>query len=215
MPTKNYKTHLLTSLLITILLLAFGASASGKVISVPEDYDTIQAAVDAAGMGDTVEVGPGSYGGFTMQGKQSVTVRTVGEGDTVIEGTVQVLDSKLVNLSGFTITGEGDGLIICGNTSHFTASNNSMIKNEGKGILFCCEGNFFNIKVKDNKVNKNGGDGMDVCGRGRKCEITDNDINYNGRTTAGGVGLRLGTGLKDVLVEGNEIVGNPFAGIHA
>lgn len=57
------------------------------IISVPQQYDTIQEAVNAAPNGATIEVGPGLHAGFVVEGKR-VTVRsTHGPAQTIIEPT--------------------------------------------------------------------------------------------------------------------------------
>jgi hypothetical protein len=47
-------------------------------------YPTIQAAIDAAGEGDTIMVGPGTYEGFTVVDRKDITIKGAGEGETII-----------------------------------------------------------------------------------------------------------------------------------
>lgn len=69
-------------------------------ISVPTDTPSIQAAVDAAQPGDTIEIGPGTY-------EESVDVRT---DDLIVRGTERndvVLDGGHVKSNGIVVTGDG------------------------------------------------------------------------------------------------------------
>lgn len=60
-----------------------------KDIYVPQDYNTIQKAVNAAGIGDTIIVGPGEYAGFNLTDKILLTVRSVEpENPEVVAATI-------------------------------------------------------------------------------------------------------------------------------
>lgn len=62
------------------LLALVAARAEARERRVPERYPTIQAAVDAAGGGDVIEVGPGSYCGATI----GAPLTLVGHGATIV-----------------------------------------------------------------------------------------------------------------------------------
>ena len=69
------------------LALAFGTLATaqaGTVLLVPEDYATIQAAVDAAAPGDKIMVGPGDYAGATITTR--VELKGSDEGTRIVSG---------------------------------------------------------------------------------------------------------------------------------
>ncbi len=77
---------------------------SGTTRNVPEDYPTIQSAVDAAGPGDLVLIGPGTY-------KESVTVTTPG---LTLRGTNRnevILDGEFTRENGIFVSG-ADGVAI-------------------------------------------------------------------------------------------------------
>ena len=81
------------------------AAASSATIYVPDDYPTIQAAVDAANPGDTIKVAAGTYPeNLTVEKRVSL----LGENrDTIIDGggdntAIWVKVSK-VSISGFTV----------------------------------------------------------------------------------------------------------------
>ena len=61
---------------------ALEPAVESSVINVPEDYPTIQEAVDAAQAGDTIMVAAGEYDAFVMMGKSDITIAGA-EGATV------------------------------------------------------------------------------------------------------------------------------------
>ena len=70
------------------LTLSLPLSGSAVTIAVPQDQPTIQAAVDAAVLGDVVKVGSGTYNetvvvtksGITLQGSKSAVISGQGAG---------------------------------------------------------------------------------------------------------------------------------------
>src|SRR3989304_8108198 len=90
-------------------LVAFGvlvvhpAKASSKTITVPDDYPTIQAAINGASEGDTVFVKAGTYSenltvtkSLSLVGENKATI-VVGEGNTAL-----LVRHDNVNVTGFT-----------------------------------------------------------------------------------------------------------------
>ena len=69
MRTKAITAIVTTLLLASIAIITFPACATPASIRVPDDYSTIQAAVDAANPGDTIEVYNGIY-------QETVTIRS-------------------------------------------------------------------------------------------------------------------------------------------
>jgi hypothetical protein len=65
-----------------VVLMAGGSQAEAALRRVPHSYPTIQAAVDASGPGDSIEVAPGQYCGATLVR----SVHLVGHGQPVIVG---------------------------------------------------------------------------------------------------------------------------------
>ena len=100
-----FASVLLLSVMIRIQFNMLVA-ASYDFIRVPKDYPTIQAAVDAASSGDTIQVAAGIYyehvtvdKSLTLLGEDSTT--TIIDGGWA--GTVVTVTADNVNISGFTI----------------------------------------------------------------------------------------------------------------
>jgi len=114
-------------------------STSTSTIYVPDDFPTIQAAVDAAGAGDTIIVRDGIYTenvGVTMN---HLTITSENGAETTIvqaanpAAPVFAVTADYVNVNGFTVKGTG-GLLKGGlhldNVEHCSISNNVASDNE-------------------------------------------------------------------------------------
>ena len=92
------------SLLILLLVMTIGAQGpdhvNGTIIQVPDDYPTIQAAIDAASDGDTIQVAAGDY----------TENLTISEGTPLSGGWVSPLGARQAGDS--TINGQGLGRVI-------------------------------------------------------------------------------------------------------
>ncbi len=111
-----------TYLLASLLLLA-PAVSTAETRRVPQEFKTIQAAIDAAQPGDMIIVGPGTYR-ERIRMKPGITLRSAGDDAkgklglrraeaTIIDGSVPgakgpgVAMAEDSTLDGFTVTGVG------------------------------------------------------------------------------------------------------------
>jgi len=179
-----------------ILLLA-APPVEGATIYVPGDQPTIQAAVDAAGPGDTVEVAAGTYYENVVV-NNSLTLLGAGAADTIVDG--QGLDYPInvagswVNVSGFTFFNSSflDGAAYVGYANDCGFTNNTfMVDNYGLRIS-----DSSNIYVGYNKMNETFNDGL-LIGDSDNVTVEFNDFMDNNN-----VGILLGS-CERVLVHNN------------
>ena len=203
------------------------------IIRVPEDFPTIQAAIDAAESGDTVQVAAGTYRG-PIQFKNGITLQGAGAAVTTIAMTLED-DTAIISFEGIgsgTIDGftlDGGGIIDNGldlNRSTVTISNNIITNINGDGIFAVASG----LRMRDNQflrngdagirlrggeaivtrntIEGNGGDGL-VCEARASATITDNTITSNQSH-----GIRL-SGFSAPTIRNNQITENSVEGINA
>ena len=114
-----------------------GAYVTSTVIHVPDDYPTIQEAVDAASSGDTIIVRDGIYT-ENVQVRKSLTIKSEnGAGATIVEPEISEFWSSIfwigadhVSLSGFMVQNNtpGSGIQLY-EASNCTISNNIVLNN--------------------------------------------------------------------------------------
>ena len=207
----------LIKLVTTIMLVFFTAYpvvGSATTIHVPDDYITIQEAVNAAEKDDIVIVRDGTYNEnvdvnkpLTIQsenGFANCIVRASNPKDHVFEVT-----AHYVNIDGFTVTGATSGLpyysagIYLANVEHCSISNNNALDNND-GILaqYLCNYNTFT----NNTANSNNNDGIHLGLLGYTCNyntLTDNTANSNGYS-----GIYLASSSNNTLTN-NTALYNP------
>src|SRR4029077_16666880 len=96
--------------LLTIMLVPFAihnVAATPRIIHVPFDYSTIQAAVNASNPGDTILVAAATYN-ETVTVSKSLSVIGAGSSSTIIDARgvgpgVNITGASGVTISGFTI----------------------------------------------------------------------------------------------------------------
>jgi len=183
-------------------------------------YETIQAAIDAANEGDTIQIAEGVYAEqLVIDGKSNITLQGAGEG-TVIQAMVSDEAPALINPTTFLISGiqvtDSTGITV----ENFTLDGQGL-RNAGSQL----DGGFRGIEIIDSSVS---GDGLAITGirdplesdslnsveSGRAISIVNTDDVSRTVSIAQSViedfGLYgisgSGAGL-DLQVSGNEIIG--------
>ena len=211
--------------LVVVVLTFFGVVlVMAATINVPADYATIQAAINAAAAGDTINVAKGTYNttlGETFPitvNKANLTIHATGTAaNTIIDkegpssGSVVRITASGVTFDGFTVTGNPtwNGIEIPNMDPDVTscAISNNIIKDNDYGINLY---ESYDNTITNNTIDNNGSVGIMVANfdAGGGNTITNNTITNNG----GGINLMMTTG--DVI-NYNNIMGNTYSGIKA
>lgn len=179
---------------------------TGEELKVPEEFFTIQQAVDASENGDTIVVSPGTYqGGIDFDGK-NITIRSEApqDPDVVAETVVDLgmnneigfhnRETRSAKLEGFTII-NGDLTAIIVDGSSPTIANNIIRDNPEVGISIH---HGSSALIKNNSIKDNTEDGIEC--RYSNPIIQDNTILNNGG------GITLWVSSPSIL--SNEIAEN-------
>lgn len=136
-------------------------ASGGKTLKVPSEYKTIQAAIDTASSGDTIQVAAGKYigkivlrEGVILQGAGAdvTTLDGGGEGNVVEGATGAVLEGFTVTNSGkIGKTGDVMDVGISVKNAPMTIANCRIIGNNGGVRTFFSPSNIVNNIVADNK----------------------------------------------------------------
>lgn len=189
----------------SLLVLTYGYQRvqAGSTILVPQDYSTIQAAIDAAVDGDSIVVAPGTYvenidflgKAISLKSEQgpNVTIIDGNQNDSVVafasgEGPASVIDGFMITngRSGFDTSGFGYGGGIRIQGSSPTIIENMITDNRA------CSGAGIHVRSGSPTIRAN---------------LITNNIQFgcSGGTGGGGIGIQ---GNSTALVEGNTIAGN-------
>ena len=194
-------------------LLIFLISIAGLAdnLLVPEDYTSIQAAVDAAEKGDSILLSSGSYeGDIVISEVKNLTIRSRDLREfTVVKGEIKIADSTNVALDGFTVTGPGYGVLVRGEVVGLTLNNLAVARNALDGLNFSGgETKYFHVNITNCKIGPNGGDGITLKGTGNDITIRGNEIVANGTYSppmAGGAAGRKGKKPKGAKAVGVRV----------
>jgi parallel beta-helix repeat protein len=212
-----------------LFLLCVAQSAVAAAHRVPEDHKTIQAAIDAAQPGDTVQVAAGRYQ-ERIKLRPNVTVRSAGDDTqgkiglkraevTIIDGGGQNGDQPGVvmaegsTLDGFTITNVGvyDEALW---KKHFDSHGEELADDEGsvqaEGTIPAISIRAVIASVTNNIVHHNGDVGIAVVGSEERkiTPLVTGNISY--RNLGGGIGV---ADLAEPVVRENTCHENLRAGI--
>ena len=186
--------------LIALLAVAFGARAieifdlggGGDLIYVPRDYPTIQAAINAAGAGDIIQVSPGVYTeNITLSKPVSLVAETFDQVDpsknlVVLDGggraaviTIPAGLSQMPAIQGFVIRNGTDGILayseFIAEYNYFHACTNLTSYQQGSGginrnnLLFQAANNAIRLDnmnrpllIENNRILYSTDDGIEI-----------------------------------------------------
>lgn len=210
-----------------IVFVVTKTAVDAAVLHVPRDFETIQAAVDAAAPGDKIQVAPGVYEENVFIAKSNIrlhapTGRAVLDGTRIggfgIEVTGLVLPVEEVQIQGFVVNGYEFGVLLVNASSCRISMNlvsNCRDRDPGNGAFNLADGIVlidasFN-EIHNNEVRGNGHNGVFLFGTLGNT-IKGNTIVDNGLDTGAAVegsGIQLSGVLPNIgnIIEGNDICG--------
>lgn len=179
------KKNLQFTLILAVMLITVVNISAQTTLNVPDQYATIQVAIDAASSGDIIEVADGTYD-ITSQIDVNKDVSIIGQGTVIINAN---------NSSWSTVNGEKHLLCIYAGTqaSPVTISN----------ITMDCNSQCYGLNTYDNAygilddviINDGTGAGLTVNGS----TIIATDLNTSGNSW-GAVNVDPGSGVTDPTV---------------
>ena len=201
------------------------------------EYSTIQAAVNAAVAGDTVQVFDGNYVGFSISrsgtASARITVRAAGNAAVIDrvssagEG-IRVSNASYVTIEGFTVVGMPGfgigargasptspmrGVTIRDNTVYNSASSNIYASQVTDSLI---EGNTTYGSADSHGIYlANGGSDNTVIRGNLAYNNANNGIHLNGDLSVGGDGLHQGVTIEDNVIYGNAANGMDLDGIQS
>jgi parallel beta-helix repeat protein len=205
---------MLTLLLGGMSIAAFSiqiVKSEPKTIVVPDDYATIQKAINAAVSGDTICVRSGVYHENVVVNK-AVSLAGENRETTIIDGsgvgTVAKVTTDGVNISGFTIRNSSiptdwppaSGIILY-HSDHSTITNSIITANGGHGFCFVTSRYY---TISNSVVSNNRYYGIAVGDTGSSNGVIRNNTVYSN----GGSGIEAYRGSDDTIVEDNTVYSN-------
>ena len=201
-----------------LLLFSFDvnrvAASSGTII-VPDQYPTIQQAINAANPGDTIFVKNGTYQEHLIVDK-GLNLTGENKDATIIDGggvgTCVKVTSHNVGISGFFITNSGNGtsdsgLLLDRFVENCTVRDNRIVGNNGNGIFLNQTGYNTRVNVIDsNYIDRNNLAGI-VLNTADQVHVSNNGLDGNG------VGILLDNSSRNNLIFKNNITESHQNGI--
>jgi parallel beta-helix repeat protein len=184
--------------------------ASPGTIYVPDDYTTIQAAVDAANPGDTIIVKDGTYTENVNVNKDHLTVQSENGAETTIVQAANPNDhvfsitADSVNIDGFTIRDATEvSAISLYHVKHCNISDNNVMNNRSGISLQSSSNN----AISDNTCNSNAMWGIYLHSSNNNM-LSGNTCNFNSYC-----GIQLDTSSSINTLSGNTCNSNDCSGI--
>jgi|GEM_PF-2110837 len=178
--------------LVTLLTLTAANAATLTVSSDGSgDYSSVQAAVDAATSGDTIQIGPGTFTEAIAVSAKTLYLQGSGIGSTILDGdgatTVLKVQGAGLNLAQLTIQGGAQGLDlsgVVGSVDTVEIANNSG-DSTGAGVAVRNDSNvnLLTVYIESNSGTDGGGFHLDATSR---ATVTDGWIAGNSASGSGG-----------------------------
>lgn len=193
--------RLLVSLMVLVALALPVAAAAATMVaqygvdtpscgSAGAPCATIQHAVDITPAGGIVQVGPGTYGGFTVDHRLTV-VSSLGAAATLIDDVIGITEDGVTlgkSGRGFTIVPGPPGPCLSSASSGLRIAGNVAARC-GPGFLF--SGN--DVQLRGNQVSFPNGDGVQISGAGALVQdnvVTNAEVGFNFFPTSSGAVVR-------------------------
>jgi len=168
-----------------------GPAGPGAVLHVPQDFSTIQAAVDAASPRDIIQVAQGTYNeNVLIEGKSDIQLRgknTVLQGSGVGTG-IRIVGSDHIEVQGFIVDGYGAGIVL--DDTHYSRIDSIETRNNDNEEVTMPEAfdlNGLDLIGSDNNLitnvfaHHNGHDGIRLKGGSSNNTLRWNTSNDNGK----------------------------------
>jgi len=213
---------------IFLILSALASVSAAKTIYVPDDYATIQQAVDNARDGDTIFVRNGTYRENIGIDKKYLTIEGENRDTTIIDGggigDCVYVSSADISISEFTIKNASNYGVYAYNSD--LNINNATIKNCSRDAVHFYKGDSLILRdsilencgggviyeywadkdaiIERNIIRNNGGSGIDIYlyGRGDDAFIEDNIIKNN---TGNGIKCKGLTTISSAKIINNTV----------
>ena len=208
-------TVLLSLLGMVGICLNASASLTPSMINVPQDYPTIQEAIDAANPGDTIHVQSGTYSEHVAVNKPNLTLIGESRFNTVIDGEgdgeIIALKANHAKIAEFTVTHGFTGIQMYPWTHGHEIAGNVITENE-----FGIRGHYdvHGIIITNNMILSNSFIGLEMCFY--ESDVTDNVISDSGwgEFVELSAGIEIAEGVYDTTIHSNDntIVDNVIEG---
>jgi len=218
------RAHAATAVaLLLVVALSAPDTWGGSVIRVPGDFATIQAAVDAARPGDTIQVGPGVYCENIVIQTSGLRLRTQpGANRAVIDGTclggigsgIHVMRAEGVQIMGFLVEHFRMGIYLHSTSRSRVHLNEVRFNATGPGLSgghgIILDASSFNA-VDQNDVHDNGHLGIGVHGASSGNVVRGNRLRDNNLDSGvlRNCNLMVWNGATDNWIMENLLVGGP------